>query len=185
MQNVTFDYVYFNNDEFNTTFTLHDLHQSLLPAFWRSNSSGSHLYFVNSINNLNKDANIVAFCADKLPSALLVEAQKCIKLAENKPDSSAIVTFSIVTSLAFVLTIAIACGLLVLFHKYIEAKRIRSEFMRQIRINDHHEFDYIQTLWRVSERSVEIDYGNIIGKGMQSIVYRGLSLVSMIFLTDV
>jgi uncharacterized membrane protein YraQ (UPF0718 family) len=80
-----------------------------------------------------------------------------------------IATFTIVAALV----IAIVIAVVVYMQKRFHANRIHKEFLRQIKINEMHEFDHIQTLWQVAAQNVKIDHENIIGRGMQSIVYRG------------
>ena len=46
-------------------------------------------------------------------------------------------------------------------------------FIEQVKINDKHQFDHIQTLWKVADENVVVDYNWRIGKGTQSIVYIG------------
>ena len=77
-----------------------DLYRTLSPAFVQSKQSSSHLYFVNSINELNNAFDDVSFCADRIQSSSLIETSKCCE-STNKPDTiTNIVTISIVSSIA-------------------------------------------------------------------------------------
>lgn len=166
------DYVYFNNDEFRDTFTVEDLYRSLSPVFPAINSSQSHLYFVDSIDDIDNAFDDISFCADSLRSKSLTQSQKCSsKQIENLLPSFLI--YYITSSIAFVLILVTMIAFIVYIRKCFRAYAIRKEFIRQIAINNQHRFDYIQTLWKVEENNVDVDYANLIGKGSQSIVYRG------------
>ena len=171
--NTAIDYVYFNNEEFEGHFSEDNLYRSLSPALVQTKQSASHLYFVNSIHELNRAFDDVAFCADQLRSTSLVATQQCDELAKNRDNLSEIITFSIIASLTIILFLAVTVVAFVFLKRYLKANEIRAEFIRQIKINDCHQFDHIQTLWKVPENNVEIEYDSLIGKGAQSFVYNG------------
>ena len=181
--NHAFDYVYFNNDEFRHTFTAEDLHRSLSAAFPHSNSSQNHLYFVDSLDDVNDrlDDTTISYCADRLRSHSLIQSQKCEQIENALSDGrqSKLILLSIICSIAIIVLIVTAIVISMCIRRHYIAARIRKEFIRQIAINERHQFDYIQKLWKVTEKNVEIDYANQIGKGVQSIVYYGQFCITL------
>lgn len=170
------DYVYFNDGTFNETFSAGDLHRSLVQAFVASNRSSSHLYFVPSLDQLNAAFDQISFCADRLKSTTLVDSRIFVSKHNNDNGDDEILIFWSVSTLALVICLLAAIALIVCLQKQLKSNKLRREFVRQIKINEYHQFDYIQNiqkLWRVNEENVEIDYDRLIGRGAQSVVYSG------------
>ncbi len=169
-QDNTIDYVYFNNDKFRQSFTADQLFLFLSPAFPSNQSSQNHLYFINSIDDIDSSFDDISFCLDTMQPKSLIKSRKY-----SKPINQTNENFWMFSSIAIIVFLmAIAIIVFILLCKHYRAKAIRKEFIRQIQINTYHQFDYIQTLWKVELENVQIDYDNIIGKGAQSIVYGGM-----------
>ena len=181
-----FDYIYFNDDEFRDQFTADDLYRSLSAVFPQSNSSQNHLYFANSLDDIDDqlDDSTISYCVDRMRSRSLIETKKCdISFDENPPlDESVFILYYLIGSMVIIGVIMCSIAFFICIRRHYRAVDKRNEFIRQIAINDRHQFDYIQTLWKVGEQNIEIDYANQIGKGTQSIVYCGESILHNISL---
>lgn len=170
-QNIAFDYV-FVDDRSSTTFE--NLFDSLSDAFPSSTISPNHLYYVKTSDDLIDfiDAQL-AYCSDQIRSTTLLGTQSVQKLLNY--------TVAIVLgSIAFIMIIAIIAAIVYFHVKSNREKQSRLEFIRQVMVNEQYEFDFIRKLWQVDEDKIECNERTVIGKGSQSIVYKGINLyVSM------
>jgi hypothetical protein len=167
------EYVYFNDRQYEQKFTNEQFHQSLSDGFPPSTNSSNHFYYVQSIDDLNNAFDQISFCSDQLASSAIIDS-KIIQLNQANNNGLSIVTIRIIITAIVVILLLIAFTAFVIqLRNRIKAKEKRMNFIRQVNINDRHSFDYIQTLWKVPESNVDIDNNCIIGKGVQSIVYKG------------
>jgi len=171
------EYVYFNDRQYEQKFTNEQFYQSLSAAFPPLANSSNHFYYVQSINDLNNAFDQISFCSDQLASLTIIESKK-VKLNQAKDYDLSTVTIRIIITAVVVIVLLIAFTVFVIrLRNRIKAKQKRMNFIRQVNINDRHSFDYIQTLWKVPESNVDIDNNCVIGKGVQSIVYKGESIL--------
>jgi hypothetical protein len=171
------DYLYVNNRQYEQKFTNEQFHQSLSAAFPSSANSSNHFYYVQSINDLNNALNQISFCTDQLASLTIIDSKK-IQLNKEKDYGLSIVTIRIIiTAVVVILLLIVFTAFVIRLRNRIKAKQKRMNFIRQVNINDRHGFNYIQTLWKVPESNVDIDNNCIIGKGVQSMVYKGESIL--------
>jgi hypothetical protein len=176
--NTSIDYVYFNNRTFENTFTKEQLYRSLLTAFPTSQRSANHIYFVKSILDLDSAWNQIAFCADQIATTAIVGSKKTEfdgkdNNKEERDNSATFRTILIGIAAGIALLFFALITFLFYFRKQIVERRKHREFVRQVKLNEKHQFEYIKKMWKVPEENVDIDYETIIGKGVQSIVYKG------------
>jgi hypothetical protein len=128
---------------------------------------------VQSIDDLNNALNQISFCSDQLASSAIIESKKVKLNQANNNDLSSVTIRIIIPVVASILLLIAFTVFVIRLRNRIKAKEKRMNFIRQVNINDRHSFDYIQTLWKVPESNVDIDNNCIIGKGVQSMVYKG------------
>jgi hypothetical protein len=167
------EYVYFNDRKHEQNFTNEQFHQSLSAAFPSSTNSSNHFYYVQSINDINKAFDQISFCSDQLASLQIIESKKIQLNQVNNNDLSIVTIRIIIAAVVVILLFIVFTAFVIRLRNRIKAKEKRINFIRQVNINDRHGFNYIQTLWKVPESNVDIDNNCVIGKGVQSTVYKG------------